>query len=1629
MSYHKPHMPIISNVTGERAGEEMADAAYWLEHVLAPVRFANGMEALSQEKVTAFVEVGPHPVLLGMGRQCLPEHEGLWLPSLRRGQDDWQQMLQTLGQLYTQGVDVDWDGFERDYRHHKVTLPTYPFERKRYWVETKPQARRDLSSLHPLLGVKLRTAGSNEQRFEQHLTIDNPLWPGDHRVFGHTLFPGAAFVELTLAAALQQDKPLTVHDLQITAPLKLAEAEGRWLQTVLKPQSGDSDSLELTLYAKNQEDDAWSQHATAHLSPTASVPLAERIDLAALRMRCPQEVEVTALYAKLDELGLNYGPSYQTLRELHVGEREVLGRVTLETTAEGVLLPPALLDGCFHSLLGTLETDATEAEVWLPVAIEAIHVYGSVGAGVWCHGQVDDSENGQEASLTLCDDYGQILVEIKGLHSRRADRQALLRQLAEGIEHLLYTEQWQPITIEPASPPADGQWWVVSDDLVRGQTLVEALSQAQQNSIFLHAAATCSLDDAGHSLRVNEAEDWDRLWAELEKAGQAVPSGVIWSMDRQGEPLFVAREHCGGLLALVQALARHGVEHLPGGLLLLSSNAMAVEPGEDVNPDQRMLWGLGRVLQTEQPALQSRLLDFDSDFDITLEQIEIVINGGMENQLVYRHGQWFVPRLQHSERVRPLSLPAEESWRLGMSKQGSLHGLRIEGMALPAPALDEVQVAVRAAGLNFRDVLNALGLYPGDAGPLGGEMAGEVVAVGEDVEGLSVGDRVFGFGIGCFADRINAPVALLQRLPEGVNYGAAAGMPVVFCTALQAWRLAKLERGERVLIHAGAGGVGLAAIQLAQSVGAEIYATASENKQTYLRQLGINHIYDSRSTDYATQILADTGGEGVDVALNSLTSEGFIEATLVALGEGGRFVEIGKRDIWTSERMQAVRPDVSYHIFALDELMENHPHDVGQLLEEIADRLGRGELQPLRHRIYPMVQAESAFRFMQQARHIGKLVLMPPSEVSVRTQGSYLISGGLGALGLEAAAWLVEQGAQRIVLSSRRPPGEATQNDLEELRDQRAIIVVILADVANQTDVSKLIRRANEEAHLPLRGVIHAAGVLDDGVLSEQNWERFETVLKPKVLGAHYLHEGTKQLALDFFVLYSSVASLLGSSAQSNYAVANAYLDGLAQRRQAQGLPALSVQWGPWADVGMAAHNALVEARMRRQGLVPIAADTAHQALHQLLRQGASQGVVLDADWRRMSQALGVESPTILSHLLTPTQSVTDSPLLRQLEQLAVGERDVILIRHLQGELQQVLSLSELPDPTTGFFELGMDSLMAVELRNRLQSQIGEMVSLPSTLLFDYPDIHTLATHLMAQLDLEKAVPRERGTDDSSETSKVRQVDDSLVLFQPRTLNPPLYLLPGLFGTADVFYNLLDCLSTLDPKRSYYTLQYQNPSDDLSQISTLEKQAKYFVDQVCHVQPSGPYSIGGYSVGGLIATEMARQLKAQDADVSVIMIDPPPASRSHLPNWAKQAVIESISGMLGDAWTFNAHEFQSVEAMIETLAQLSGQGSDSGLPTEILKRMAESGRTLQQLLESYEFTPYEGTVGLIHCITRNDVAVLGDDLGWSQYCRHVSGTFTVEGDHHTILTMPQVATLAEHMMELLILNNDADLLE
>ena len=597
---------------------------------------------------------------------------------------------------------------------------------------------------------------------------------------------------------------------------------------------------------------------------------------------------------------------------------------------------------------------------------------------------------------------------------------------------------------------------------------------------------------------------------------------------------------------------------------------------------------------------------------------------------------------------------------------------------------------------------------------------------------------------GAFASRFTVPVQLLAPVPHGVSAVAASTIPAAALTARLAFDWAQLKPGDRVLIHAASGGVGLAAIQMAQRRGAVVFATASTYKRGALRKLGVNYVYDSRSTEFADQILADTDGAGVDVVLNSLTNEGFVAATVRATAQNGRFVEIAKRDIWTPARMAAVRPDIDYEIVALDVTTVHDPERIHRLLTEVSDGLAGGEWTPLPAEIYPLTEAKTAFRRMQQARHIGKIVLQMPNDLQPRADRSYLITGGLGAIGLHVAGYLAQLGAGDIVLTSRSAPDADARRAIEDIAERyRCRIHTFAADVGDEAQAERLLERIRSELP-PLAGVAHLAGVLDDALLSQQTPERFRTTLAPKAFGGCYLDRLTRGDDLDFFIVSSSVSSVLGSPGQANYATANAMLDGLVADRKAHGLPATGVQFGPWAGGGMASSEA-ARANLGAQGLVPLDPAAALAALAEIVANGTGQAAVIKANWQRAAKLLGGVRPPMLDLVLPSAvgDAGGDAELLRRLHEVPDAQRAAFLTEFLQREVQGFLRLAQPPAPTSRFLDLGTDSLMAVELRNRLYSQFGGAFTISATAVFDYPTIGGLAEYLASQLPGPESPPGE----------------------------------------------------------------------------------------------------------------------------------------------------------------------------------------------------------------------------------------------------------------------------------------------
>jgi NADPH:quinone reductase-like Zn-dependent oxidoreductase len=730
----------------------------------------------------------------------------------------------------------------------------------------------------------------------------------------------------------------------------------------------------------------------------------------------------------------------------------------------------------------------------------------------------------------------------------------------------------------------------------------------------------------------------------------------------------------------------------------------------------------------------------------------------------------YVARLVHQKVTTPSQEATIEDQpvRLEITTRGVLDNLTILPAMRRQPGEGEVEIRVHASGLNFRDVLKALGVYPGEPGPFGDECAGEVVAVGAGVDRFKVGDRVYGTTPGAFATYVTARADFLAHMPPRLSYEEAATVPIVFLTAYYALHeLAHIQPGERILIHAAAGGVGMAAVQLAKRTGAVIFGTAgSPEKRAYLKSIGVDHVMDSRSLAFAEEIMTITQGEGVDIVLNSLNGD-FIPKNLAVLKEQGRFLEIGKIGVWSAQEVAAVKPGVQYHLIFLGEQMAQEPQLVNAMLLRLTAELEQGTLHPLPQRLFALAEAGQAFRFMAQAKHIGKIVVTQPRAATpvtaIQADATYLITGGLGGLGLVTAQWLIAQGARHLMLVGRTgAASQQAQATLAQWEAEGVQVTVAQADVSQLDEVSGVLAQI-EASMPPLRGIIHAAGVIDDGMLHQQSWARFEQVMAPKVRGAWNLHRLTQDIPLDFFVLYSAGAVLLGSLGQGNYVAANTFLDMLAHHRRALGLPALSINWGPWAEVGMAAAlSDRDQQRFARMGVGSMTPAEGSAALQTLLASPAIRVGVLPIRWATYLAAQEREFPffaelqqQVEAQAQSKQATLAEPAFLQRLAATHPSKQRGVIMNFISDSTRSVLQMSSsrplnVQQPLS---ELGLDSLMALELRNVLSRGINQ--ELPATLLFDHPTIAALADYLgRAILSLLPDAPTEESKDEQKDARK-----------------------------------------------------------------------------------------------------------------------------------------------------------------------------------------------------------------------------------------------------------------------------------
>ena len=847
-------------------------------------------------------------------------------------------------------------------------------------------------------------------------------------------------------------------------------------------------------------------------------------------------------------------------------------------------------------------------------------------------------------------------------------------------------------------------------------------------------------------VEMEQRESWQSLLQELPSDTPLHGIVHLSSLDGHGpqattaEIAADAKRTAGSALALVQGIAN--VDAMPAkGVWLVTRGGQVVEKERGGELAGATLWGIGKVMAREAVHLQPRMIDLEPGQDAPLaDLVNELMYPDPETHIAYRFGRRQAARLvRDGDGADRLAPPDDSGWLLEPDAGGSLEHMRVGPLPARPVGPGDVRVAVEASGLNFWDVFRSIGLI--DEGLLGGEFCGRVLETGSDVSTIAVGDLVVGLAFGTFGSETVTSEAMVAHAPAGIPVTELATMPTAFVSAVLSYDFSGLTPGERVLIHAGAGGVGLAAIQWAHAAGAEVFATASARKRAYLRSLGVKQVFDSRTTAFGREILEATGGAGVDVVLNSLTGEGFIEASLSCLADGGRFVELARVDIRSEEEMAAARPDVAYHILKLDVLKEDFPAEPGDALRRVMKRLEAGEIEPIVHSRWSLTEAGPAMDFMRAARHIGKIVLTasPLETGRLRADRTYLVTGGLGGIGCVVAEWLADRGAGAVVLNGRRAPDPEAEQVIAALRARGVTVEVELADVTDAAALDAMLERM-DRALPPLGGVVHSVGVLSDAALGNQTWERFETVLWPKMLGAWHLHRATMDRDLDLFVLFSSIAGVMGNPGQANHAAANAFLDQLAAHRRALGLAGQAIAWGAWSGLGEAEEQReRIGRQLEASGTRWISPQQGLRAFDRLVRQDSTASVVAGVDWPVFADAAESRPPLIEELLAAETDSGPDAAdgqedVLSRLRVVPAEERENLLVSFLQSELQAVLRLPSAPAPTVGFFDLGMDSLMAVELRNRLNRAFSGEYTAPNTLVFDYPNVADLAGHLAGEL-------------------------------------------------------------------------------------------------------------------------------------------------------------------------------------------------------------------------------------------------------------------------------------------------------
>ena len=1340
-----PAVPYYSATLYDPRDKPTWDAGYWVDNLRHTVRFAAAVQAALEDGHRVFGELAPHPVLTHAVEQTAGSLDIplAALASMRREQELPHGLRGFWADLYSAGAAVDFSVLYPDGRLVDAPLPT--------WTHRSLLLTRDGQdsqghgghpiSVHPLLGPHVRLPEEPERHAWQGDVGTTALpWLEDHQVNNLAVLPGAAYCEMALAAARTiVGEAAEVHDIRFEQMLLLDEETP--LCTVA---SVDAPGV-VKFVVETIQQGARARRASAVLHAVEDDHQPSAQDIAAMLAEHPNRAEGADMRQLFGAVGIQYGPAFTGLDATRTAEGTVSsvlaevglpGAIRSQQAAYGV--HPALLDACFQSVVAHPTVQAAGAGgLMLPLGVRRLRSYGPARNARYCHTRVTTTDGGGiEADLDVLDEHGTVLLTVHGLQMGSGVSESGVSDRV--LNERLLTIEWQQRALPDISHTDAGTWLLISTfdaaDLL-ATTLTDALK--------LQGAQCTTMAWPYHSDHFANAE---RLRSVLGAGG--IAGVVILTEPRNGNPeeqcAVRGREYVQHLVRIARELPEIPGE--PSRLYVVTRKAQLVLPDDMANLEQAGLRGLMRVIEAEHPHLHATQVDVDDETEAE-HLAQQLLAGSEEDETAWRNGEWYTARLCPSplrpeERRTTVVDHERDGMRLQIRTTGDMQSMELVAFDRVPPGPGQIEVAVAASSVNFADVLVAFGLYPSFEGRLprlGTDFAGVVAAVGPDVTTHRVGDHVGGLSPnGCWGTFVTCDARLAVTLPSGLRDDQAAAVTTAYGTAWYGLHdLARISARDKVLIHSATGGVGQAAIAIARAAGAEIFATAgSPERRQLLHDMGIDHVYDSRSTEFAELIRRDTDGYGVDIVLNSLTGAAQ-RAGLELLSFGGRFIEIGKRDIYGDSRLGLFpfRRNISFYGVDFALMAFSHPDKVQEVLSTVYKLTADGALALPDTTHYPLADAATVIRVMSGAGHTGKLVLniprgghstvvLPPEQVRVcRRDGAYIITGGLGGLGLFLAEKMAAAGCGRIVLNGRSEPTPEAQEAIERIRATGADIQVECGDIAEPETANRLVAVATRTG-FPVRGVVHAAAVVEDATLTNITHELIERDWAPKVYGAWNLHHATATQTLDWFCSFSSAAALVGSPGQGAYAAANSWLDAFAHWRRAQSLPATAIAWGAWGEIGRG--KALAEGAD-----IAISPDEGAYAFEALLRHDRGYTGYAPIKGTPWLTAYAQRS-RFFEVFKSVGQGGTDASKFRaELNALPRDEWPTRLRRLISDQLSLILRRSI--DPDRPLSEYGVDSLGNLELRTRIETETG--IRITTT---EITTVRELAGHLYDRLATEE---------------------------------------------------------------------------------------------------------------------------------------------------------------------------------------------------------------------------------------------------------------------------------------------------